>query len=200
MEAGTMNLRQHIQVRNEARRSRRPPDQERSLVADFENGGDLPNERIAGPIRLTIEATSPAGELAAWFHDDWWTAVLQQYADEAVTVQVLATPGALLHPVVLHEMTMLRRVVPRWRIIGQAHLDDLRSEDDVAQAAQSPYHEIHLLDQRCAEHPPRATPGTAWSIDELTTRIRSHQRRLNLTSPAVLPAPAPEFTGPLADT
>jgi hypothetical protein len=188
-----MDLDGHSEVRRATEGSRRAPSEPTRIVAAFDNGA-LGEDIERGPIVLTIEATSNDSGLAPWLDDIWWTEVIQRWADCQVTVCIAPTPGALLHPVVLHQVEMLRRVVPDWRIIGKAHVDDVASDDDATRLAGSPYHEVRFIDQ---VHPGAApSDRCTWklTLEELFGRIRSEQSRLGVTLPVLvrLPATLPE--------
>jgi hypothetical protein len=152
-------------------------------------GGDLGPPDAPAPDQIHIEATHPTGEMAVWLDDEWWLDVLRRWRNERVDVHVLPTPFALLHPVVLHQMDMLRRMVSAWRRIGHAYLDDLSDDDAVARAASSPYDEVRIIDA------PR--PGTAKSAGELrglsfqalAGRIMRLQSAAGIVRPAVVRLP-----------
>ena len=188
-----MDLDGHSDMRRATEGSRQAPSEPTRIVATFDNGA-LGENIEPGPIVLTIEATNGDSGLAPWLDDIWWTEVIQRWADCHVTVCIAPTPGALLHPVVLHQVEMLRRVVPDWRIVGHAHVDDVASDHDAIRLATAAYHEVRLLDQ------PR--PGMASSdrctwkltLEELFGRVRNEQSRLGVTLPVLvrLPATPPE--------
>ena len=188
-----MDLDDHSEIRRATEGSRRAPSEPTRIIATYDNGA-LGADIERGPIVLTIEATNGDSGLAPWLDDIWWTEVIQRWADCHVTVCIAPTPGALLHPVVLHQVEMLRRVVPDWRIVGHAHVDDVASDDDATRLAGSPYHEVRFID--------RPRPGTApsdrctWklTVEGLLGRIRNEQSRLGVTLPVLvrLPATPPE--------
>jgi hypothetical protein len=182
-------------TRKEARRTtqcaRRAPLEAVRINATYDNGGDLGDEVHAGPIELCIEATNADGQIADFFDDAWWLEVIERWADEQVTVKMLHTPAALLHPITLHHMEMVARVAPRWRLVGRAYVSDVTTDEDIVALAQSPYHEVRFIDQ------PR--PGPAGSkrsigtlpIAELIGRIRREQERMNASHPILVRLPAP---------
>ncbi|MCH7885239.1 MAG: hypothetical protein IIC01_08320 [Planctomycetes bacterium] len=183
------------QLRNETERRRRAPPEPTHVLATFDHGGQLGGDTTHGPIELAVEVTDPDGKLADWFDDNWWTEVLQRWGDDPVTLRMAPTPQALLHPTVLHHLEMLRRVAPRWRIVGHAYVGDVASDEAVATAAGSAYHEIRFLD--------RPRPGASasdradWQLPlaELFGRIRQAQIEMNATAPILVRLPG-EAAGP----
>ena len=184
------------QLRNETERRRRAPPEPTHVLATFDHGGQLGGDTTHGPIELAVEVTDPDGKLADWFDDNWWTEVLQRWGDDPVTLRMAPTPQALLHPTVLHHLEMLRRVTPRWRIVGHAYVGDVASDEAVATAAGSAYHEIRFLD--------RPRPGASASdradchlpLAELFGRIRQAQIEMKATSPILVRLPG-DAAGPM---
>jgi len=185
-----MDLSAQREIRRMVESQRQAPREPARVVAAFDDGG-IGNDVVSGPILLMVEATNVQGELAAWLDDVWWTDVMEQWADCAVTVALAPTPGALLHPVVLHHVEMLRRVVPGWRIIGHAYGDDLATDEEIRQTANSPYHEVRVFDQRRPGFSP-VGQGAPVAVDELFGRIRRDQSKTGTTRPALVRLP----TGP----
>lgn len=188
-----MDLDGQSDMRRAAEGSRRAPREPTRIVATFDNGA-LGKDIERGPIVLTIEATSGDSELAPWLDDIWWTGVIQRWAECHVTVCIAPTPGALLHPVVLHQVEMLRRVVPDWRIVGHAYVDDVPSDDDATRLAGSPYHEVRFIDQPRLGTPPSDRCTWKLTVDGLFVRICNEQSRLGVSLPVLvrLPATPPE--------
>lgn len=178
--------------RREAQRRRRAPGQVTHLVATFASGGKVPEpERaISGPIRVALEATDNHGRLASWFHDDWFTALLQRFGDEFVTLRIAPTPGALLHPTVLYEAEMARRVVPHWRVIGIGYLDDVQSDDEFTAIANGPYHEVQFFDLARDSGAVRSPFATHLSIEKLFVRLRNAQETSTGRSPILVRLPS----------
>ena len=186
----------NVDMRTAARKAvqgtRRPPGEPSRVRAAFQGGAECGDESIPGPIDLEIEATGADGEVAAWFHDVWWIDILQRWGDGLVTVQILPTPAALLHPRTLHYLEMVARVAPRWRLVGHAYLSDVSTDDEVALLARSPYHEVRFFDK---PRPPATRSdrclGTL-SIGDLFGRVRSEQVRIKATKPILVRLPALE--------
>ena len=129
---------------SEMRRRKPHPPSIVSLAAD--GCGDLGSADAAPPDRLHLEITYPTGATAAWFDDLWWIGALERWKQHPLSVHVLPTLHALLHPVTLHHLEMLRRVAARWRRVGHAYLDDVYLDDDVARLAAAPYDEVSIID------------------------------------------------------
>ena len=179
-----------LQVRMATQQKRRPPDEPTRVDVGFTGNGEFSGDSTSGPIELTIEATNADGDLAGWFDDFWWTDVIERWGCDFVTLHLAPTTQALLHPVVLHQMEMVSRVAPRWRIVAQVYRDDVATEDAIESLACSPYHEIRFIDEeRCVSaHADRASLGLP--IDDLFGRIRKDQSRLQTTRPVLVKSPA----------
>lgn len=123
-----------VKGQEEARRAteskRRPPGRPVSMLATYENA------RIVGPsdsapTDVYPEVTNSEGAVTEWFDDFWWTELLMQWGSEPVTLHIAATPGALLDRAVLHQLEMVGRVAPRWRMVGHAYRVTVATDDDV---------------------------------------------------------------------
>lgn len=180
-------------IRDDARlateRRRRPPGDTTRLVVTFGGGGEIDCKNTDGPIELRVEPTDRDGHLAEWLDDTWWTKLIERWGDDAVTITIAPTRDALLHPVVLHHLEMLQRVVPAWRIVGHAYLDDAGGEQAIRQLAMSPYHEVRFVD--------RLRPGTqpldrcvgAPGIGALFAAVREEQARVGARRPVLVRMP-----------
>ena len=127
--------------------------------------------------------------LSEWFDDVWWTDVVQRWGDNAVTIHIAPTPIAVLHPVVLHHVEMIRRVSPRWRIVGYAYSNDIFIEEDIEILNSSLFHEVRFIDE------PRPSIGTADRIEpipleKLFARIREGQARKRTSAPVLIRLPS----------
>lgn len=185
-----MTFSSRQKVRGVTRQTRRPPRSPARIVATYDLGGDLVERISPGPVEIVIEATNEAGELAPWFDDAWWTELIQRRGDDPVTIHIRATPGALLHPVVLHQVEMIRRVTPIWRIIGTAIRDDLATDEAIALVARSLYHLVRFHDESDAGAAETGSCPPHMPIDELFGRIRREQKRLGVTGPGLVRLPA----------
>lgn len=187
-----MKSSREINERQSTQKRRRAPGAISHLVATFTAGDRIPlsASTAPGPIQILLETTDERGTLAAWVHDDWFTKLLQCCGDEFVTLRIAPTPGALLHPCVLYEAEMVRRVVPHWRIVATAYVDDVQTEDDMAAIAGGPYHEIQFFDQ------PRTPPleldrvSPPLSIERLFARLREKQEKSSGRTPILVRLPA----------
>ncbi len=179
----------HLWTDNNPRPERRGPRPSVSVRVSFGSGGATPDVSPVGPIELTIEATSAAGELAGWLCDDWWTEVIGRWGDRACTVYVAPTPEALLHPVVLHQVEMLRRVLPEWRAVGYGFVEDLLGRDEIDQLLRSGYHELRLIDGRRPGvlKADRRLDGT--TVEVLIGEIRREQTRRSVSTPVLVRVP-----------
>lgn len=142
------------------------------------------------PLELRVEATNDEGELAAWFIDEWWLMLIGRLVEERTTIVLAPTSGSLLHSGVLHQMEMLRRVAPNWRLTAYAYPSDVKSLDDIELLARSPYHEVRFHDQTRpgVENSGRMTAGLP--LEELLGSIRREQARINATRPILARIPA----------
>jgi len=172
---------------------RRAPVSATHLVATYAHGARLPDNVAKGPLHLVVEATNADGNLAPWFHDDWFTELIGRFADDFVTLRIAPTPDALLHPCVWHQAEMVRRVLPHWRIIGTAYLSDIQTAEDVRAVAVSPYHEVRFFDQVRAGTYLHARMSPPMTVEELIGRIRREQSAQAGRTPVLvrLPARAP---------
>lgn len=184
-----MTLEERADARNAVGNSRRAPTPTSSITVAFSDGGCLNTEPGPGAIELTVEATNADSQLAAWLTDDWWATLIQFWADRAVIIHIAPTPGALLNPVVAYQLVMLRRVVPNWRLVGHAYVDDVITDEAVTEVAGSCYHEIRFLDRARAEPSPSDRCSWAPALDELFGRIRKEQTRLGKVTPILVRLP-----------
>lgn len=183
------------QARREAIQRRQPPGHPVSVVASFEAGCHPSDENGLAPSDLTIEATNEDGEAAEWFDDTWWTGVVRSWGDADVTLHVAPTPGALLHPIVLHHLEMVGRVLPRWRIVGHAYRDDVVTDEAIEMLVQSPYHEVRFVDRPRPTEPLSDRCDLAPPLEELFGRIRCEQSHLTATRPILVRLPAESHKG-----
>jgi hypothetical protein len=170
------------------------PRQPVSVRVPFGGHGALGRDATPAIDELVLEATDAAGQPADWLCDEWLVLAVQAWGDQAVTVRLLPTPGAMLHAVTLHEFEMLRRIAPRWRLVGEAHVEDFTTEAAVEATAYSPYHEVRVVDAPrgdVAAHP----QGRCWTVDRLFGLIRGAQQRAGATLPILVRLMAPTGKG-----
>ena len=180
--------------RTEAQRLRLPPAEPIHIDIGFDADPSLPEptERNARCIRnIAIEATNSDGSLAVWFDDLWWAAAVDCWGNEDATISLAATPDALLHPVVLHEISMIARAAPKWRTIAYAYADDIRTEDNILALARSAYNEVRFHDSL---RPGDAVTnrGASWSLGELFGQVQRRQRDIGANRPILVRLPAPK--------
>ena len=177
-------------ARTTTRQKRVPPVQTKEVRVLFSSSGEINPELSGQPVDLYLETTDSGGELADWFHDEWWTDLLSRWAQTSITIYIETTPNALLHPVVIYEAEMLYRLAPHWRLVGHVYRDDVGNDDDVATLASSAYHEVRFIDE---ERPLRRINNRfvdVVKLEELFGRIRKEQARIHATRPALVRLPA----------
>ncbi len=184
--------------RQNAQRLRRAPGQITNLVATFADGSKIPSpvDDITGPIHIVLETTDANGTLATWVHDDWFTTLLQRFGDEFVTLRIAPTPSAILHPSVLYESEMARRVVPHWRVVAAAYIDDIQTDDEINAIANGPYHEVQFFDHARIECGVTDRFSTHLSVEKLFVRLRQAQEKSTGRSPILVRLP--EGVGPVS--
>ncbi|MCP4593762.1 MAG: hypothetical protein GY842_23765 [bacterium] len=116
------------------------------LLVTAEGMGELDTPSDDPPSAIHLETTHPDGEVVEWFDDYWWMDVIKRWEKHPVAIHILPTPGALLHPVVLHHLEMLFRVAQRWRRVGHCYVSDVISDEDVQRLAMSTYEEVRVID------------------------------------------------------
>ncbi len=166
---------------------RRPPGESERLVFAADGNGDHGDAAGRPPDEITLELTDAAGEVAGWCDDAWWLEALRRWKERSLSVHVAPTPDALSHPVGLHYLEMLRRVVPAWRVIAEIALCEV-SDDMIAHLAALPCHELRIIDRPFTST--EASRLTSIRIDELFGRLREAQARLGVTRPALVRMPA----------
>jgi len=173
------------QRRTAARGRRRPrPAHANRFLA---NGrGKFDAEDVAKPTDVFIEATHPDGDTAAWFDDFWWLECLNRWKDDRLSMHVLPSPAALLHPAVLHQVDMARRIAPSWRMIGHCWLEELDLNASPDGIARSPYHEVRIIDAPMPERVGQPNPARPPKVQDLITRVRLIQRETNRTMPTLV--------------
>ena len=176
--------------RDVRQRLRRAPGTTLQIVLSFASEGRLPDDNGLGPVELTIEATNADRDLAGWCDDDWWTEMIVRWADRPVTVRLSPTPGAMLHPVILYQLEMLRRVTPNWRLVGYGYRDDVVTDGEVMTIARSGYHEVRFIDEPRPDLRASNRFGSPLRLDELFGRVRRAQAQLGMTTPVLVRLPS----------
>ncbi len=190
--------------RNKARsvtsQHRTPPSPAKKVRVDFCGSGEIDPKLNGQPVDLYLEATNADGELAAWFHDEWWTDTLFRWPETPITIHVEPTPLALLHPVVIYEAEMLYRMAPHWRLVGHVYRDDIGTDADIATLVSSAYHEVRFIDE---DRPLRRVNDRfvdVVKLEELFGRIRKEQARIQASRPALVRLPATKQPEPKPQT
>lgn len=188
-----MDEQTRMRTRTETSARRRPPRCHRSIIVPFEPGDNFLSTLRECPAEITIEATDANAAVAAWLDDAWCLDILKRWADEPLAMHVAPTPGAVLHPVVLHLVEMVRRVAPRWRLVGHMHVEDVRTQGEIEKLAGSMFHEVRFIDadRRDGMRDDRTdrTDGAARPIAELLGLLRAEQIRFATTTPVWVRVP-----------
>lgn len=140
----------------------------------------------AAPSELWLDATDADGEVASWFDDGWWTEVITRWGDDPLSIHISPTPAALLHPVVLYGVEMVRRVAPRWRIVGHAFAEEVCLDATTEAIARSPYHEVRFIDTPRPDTPPAVRLDPPFPVEELMSRVRRAQMAARRTWPILV--------------
>ena len=180
------------EARTTAQARRRRPGEAVRLPANIpdeeETQSQSPEDRIPEipPSELWLDATDVDGEIASWFEDGWWTEVINRWGEDPLTIHISPTPASLLHPVVLYGVEMVRRVAPRWRIVGHAYAEEVCLDSTVEAIARSPYHEVRFIDTPRPETPPAARVDPPFPVEELMSRVRRAQLAVRRTWPVLV--------------
>jgi hypothetical protein len=172
------------QRRDAAARRQRPPQQQGIRIEAASDGSIGPTDAPT-PTDLYIEATAPDGETAAWFDDWWWMECFSRWKNDRVIIHIQPTPAALLHPVVLHHVEMVRRIAPNWRVIGLCWLGELDLEASPEAIARSPYHEVRITDAPMPQGPNEANPNRPATVPDLVGAVRRAQKLIGRTLPVL---------------
>ena len=185
-----MDEKTRMEVRQAAQTLRRAPGEPRRIQIRFNSEGRLDGGDVAAPFELTLEATNADGELATWFEDSWWTDVIERWGDDSITVHIAPSPAALLHMVVVHQLEMIRRVAPTWRIVGHVYRDDLVDDDAIERLVLSPYDEVRVLDKTRHNPAPSDRCSMDTPLNEIFGRLRREQARVGTARPILVRLPA----------
>jgi hypothetical protein len=152
------------------------------MFIPFEGRMPLVPDDIDPPTEMHLEPTSAEGETALWLDDFFWLDLIRRWPQRQLTIQYKPTCRGLLHPVVLHQLTMLRRVAPEWRLVGHCFVSDLADDTLISQAALSLYHEIYIRD---CDRPGVTVDASAPSLEVILTRAAKVQAAARRTSPVI---------------
>jgi len=190
-----MDTKSWVDQRRAAAGRRQRPQPHCSIRVDASSDGSLGSKDPPIPTDLFVEATAPDGETAIWFDDWWWMECLSRWKNEVITVHIEPTPAALLHPVVLHHVEMVRRVASNWRIVGHCWLGELDLDASPDGIARSPYHEVRIIDAPMPDAQADANAHRPARLQDLITAVRRAQKAIDRTLPMLaretaLPVPA----------
>lgn len=143
------------------------------------------------PDEMRVEATYEDGQIVTWFDDNWWLETLRRWKDHTLTIHLLPTPDALLHPVVTHELEMVRRLQTPWRLIGYAYRSDIGQRSVIRDAAVSRYDEIRVIDQDRPSTDSFAVRPAKFGLAEIFEQVRQAQAAERVSSPTLTRAPLP---------
>lgn len=174
-----------MQTRRDAARHRRKPTAGSHVTVTLDSKGNIPSDASDATTTILIHATADDGEIADWLGDAWWSELFQRWAPDRLTVVIAATPGALLHPIVLHQLEMVRRVVGNWHIVGEGHVSDIKTDDEVDQLATGPFHELRFSDECRSDLEIESSRESRFAIDELFDRIRARAQLTPFAGPTL---------------
>ncbi len=189
-----------VDQRRAAAARRERPRPQHGIRIEAASDGSLGPTDAPTPTDMYLEATTPDGETASWFDDWWWMECLSRWKNDHLIVHIQPTPAALLHPVVLHHMEMVRRVAPNWRVIGLCWLEELDLEASPEAIARSPYHEVRISDAPMPQAAAEANPNRPARIQDLVGAVRRAQKAIGRTLPVLTresqPPPAAQAPAP----
>jgi hypothetical protein len=107
---------------------------------------------------------------------------------------LLPSPGALVHPVVLHHLVMAQRVAPNWRLIGYGYCAEMSGDAAIEALATSAYDQVWLVEGSRSAASDRSPPH-ALRIEDMFGRVRRVQQQQGAMRPILVRAtsvpPAP---------
>lgn len=174
--------------RRQAQARRRPPQQPQRVFFPCAGAGECPQVDATKPLELMIAATDSTGEPAIWLTDAWWIDAVQLWKDQPVTVHLLATPGSLLNPVILHQLNMLKRIVPQWKVVAEGYVGDIHGSERLEYLAMSAYDDVQLIDG----HRPGSPIGSmSITLAEVCARIGEIQAKHRIARPIITTLSSP---------
>jgi hypothetical protein len=139
-----MDARTREEIRCGVSHNRIRPQDPQRIFFESDGLGECPPLESGRAVALHIEATSPAGILSPWLTDEWWIGLQQRCPQRGVSAVILPTPGGVLQEVLLHQLEMIRRVAPAWRLIGYAFAEDAGGQPALDRWLNTPYDEIRF--------------------------------------------------------
>ena len=167
-------------------RRQRPVPPHRIMFAAASDGEVDPQDPTP-PTDIFLEATDPTGQIAEWFDDIWWMEALRRWGDRSLSIHLLPSPGALVHPVVLHHLVMAQRVAPNWRLIGYGYCAEISGDATVETLATSAYDQVWLVESSRSASSDRSSPH-ALRIEDLFSRVRRVQQQQGAMRPILVRA------------
>ncbi len=177
-----MNTGIRDKQRKETMQRRQKPGNSRIIRIPFGGFKEFKIDANDPPTELHLEPTGDSGETALWLDDHFWMELIQAWSKHPLSIHFLPTPDSIPHPVILHQINMLRRVTPSWRLIGHCYLSDLSKEGRITQVALSVYHEVRIID---GIRPGKNQNGRPLKIQDALSKIRQVQTANNRTTPIV---------------
>lgn len=174
--------------RRQAQARRRPPQQARRVFFPCTDAGEFPQVDATKPLELMIAATDSTGEPAVWLTDAWWIDAVQLWKNQPVTVHLLATPGSLLNPVILHQLNMLKRIVPQWKVVAEGYVGDIHGSERLEYLAMSAYDDVRLID---GHRPGSAIGSMSITLAEVCARIGEIQAKHRISRPIITTLSSP---------
>lgn len=186
---GTASLMERRKVAA-ARRHRPAGTQVRVFPADGD-GAHGP-DTAPRPTDLHLETTYEDGLAVTWFDDNWWLETLRRWKDSPLTIHIQRTPDALLHPIVVHELEMVRRLVVPWRLVGHCYLSDIGHPLLLPRVAVSEYDEIRIIDTERPHTGDFEALPAKMALPEVFQRVRDIQAAEQVSRPLLTRAPDPD--------
>ncbi len=173
-------------------RRRRPT---RPEVLEFFADGDGRHgpENGPPPSEIRLETTYPNGQVVNWFDDAWWLETLKRWKDRRLAIHLMPTPDALLHPIVFHEIEMVRRMETPWSVVGYCYLSDISHPMLISRIAASPYDEIRIIDAMRPETTEYDVRPGKFPLLDLMERIKAVQKQERAAKPILTRAPDTEY-------
>ena len=156
-------------------------------VGDGSHGGEV------GPYpeELKLECTHENGQLCEWFDDHWWLEALKRWKDVSLAIHIQPTPDALLHPVVSHELEMIKRMRCPWRLIGHCYLSDVAHPLLIQRVAVNHYDEIRIVDRNREASSAYEAKLAPLTLNEVFEQVRQIQSVEKVSAPLLTCAPLP---------
>ena len=150
--------------------------------------GKLGAQEDPRPTELLVEATDPTGQIADWLDDVWWMELLGRWKGRPLAIHILPSNAALLHPVVLHQVSMVKRVARGWRMVAHGYCCDVSGDPAVEALATSAYDEVRLVEGVRPNDDSRPSPAHVLRIEDLFSRVRRIQQSRGATRPVLMRA------------